>query len=419
MAMDSSQSRTGGIRKLRSKLSITSSSSSTLSDMTNKDYIHPESLITMRQIGEGAFATVDLCKYNPPDGGKQELVAVKRLRPSILKDKTELQLFVGETKLLKKLKHRNIVRYIGVGGLGSLSLMNLNSARKVLSSTFLVQEYMEGGNLRSQVLKQMCRTHTKNKYYSQKQALEWIMQIAAGLKYLHTLRPKVVWRDAKLENILLRKVEGGKKLEACLADFGLSVVLPGPQGDESSLNLRKSIKANKSTGDAGLDSLASKVSGIMHGQGLQSNLSMASMDESFDLTGRTGSYFYMAPEVVENKPYNEKADIFSFGCLMYELLTGAITSQVVVGPTGNVRAAEVYAAQVASGERRPLPDSIPEALRQIIADCWAQDPKARPKIRAVVDRLAKFHESQQPAGKGNDGAKNGMARPKGSCCTVM
>ena len=39
---------------------------------------------------------------------------------------------------------------------------------------------------------QMCRTHTKNKYYSQKQALEWIMQIAAGLKYLHTLRPKVV-----------------------------------------------------------------------------------------------------------------------------------------------------------------------------------------------------------------------------------
>ena len=30
------------------------------------------------------------------------------------------------------------------------------------------------------------------------------------------------------------------------------------------------------------------------------------MDESFDLTGRTGSYFYMAPEVVENRPYNEK-----------------------------------------------------------------------------------------------------------------
>ena len=53
------------------------------------------------------------------------------------------------------LRPMNIVRYIGVGGLGSLSLMNLNSARKVLSSTFLVQEYMEGGNLRSQVLEQV------------------------------------------------------------------------------------------------------------------------------------------------------------------------------------------------------------------------------------------------------------------------
>ena len=74
--------------------------------------------------------------------------------------------------------------------------------------------------------------------------------------------------------------------------------------------------------------------------------------------------------------------------------------------------------QVASGERRPLPDSIPEALRQIIADCWAQDPKARPKIRAVVDRLAKFHDSQEPACEANGGAKNSMAS-KGGCCTMM
>ena len=40
-----------------------------------------------------------------------------------------------------------------------------------------------------------------------------------------------------------------------------------------------------------------------------------------------------------------QADIFSFGVLMYELLCGCITSQLVVGPTGNMRAAEVYAAK--------------------------------------------------------------------------
>lgn len=40
-----------------------------------------------------------------------------------------------------------------------------------------------------------------------------------------------------------------------------------------------------------------------------------------------------------------QADIFSFGVLMYEVLCGCITSQLVVGPTGNIRAAEVYAAK--------------------------------------------------------------------------
>ena len=54
-----------------------------------------------------------------------------------------------------------------------------------------------------------------------------------------------------------------------------------------------------------------------------------------------------------------QADIFSFGVLMYEVLCGCITSQLVVGPTGNMRAAEVYAAkashrQLSSAERPEL-----------------------------------------------------------------
>ena len=50
---------------------------------------------------------------------------------------------------------RYIVEYIGVGGSGDISLRNAESARKVLNSTFLVQEYVEGGNLRNQVLEQV------------------------------------------------------------------------------------------------------------------------------------------------------------------------------------------------------------------------------------------------------------------------
>ncbi len=50
--------------------------------------------------------------------------------------------------------------YIGVGGSGEMSLRNADSARKVLNSTFLVQEYVEGGNLRRQVLEQVCLSHS-------------------------------------------------------------------------------------------------------------------------------------------------------------------------------------------------------------------------------------------------------------------
>ena len=50
---------------------------------------------------------VELCKYKPPSGGSEVLVAVKRLLPSILKNKEELLAFVEETKLLRKLRHRH------------------------------------------------------------------------------------------------------------------------------------------------------------------------------------------------------------------------------------------------------------------------------------------------------------------------
>jgi len=69
------------------------------------------------------------------------------------------------------LLHRHITKYIGVGGKHEGSLHNAEQAKQVLSSTYLVQEYIDGGNLRKQVLEQVsfsvrhaskhCTCHTK------------------------------------------------------------------------------------------------------------------------------------------------------------------------------------------------------------------------------------------------------------------
>ena len=145
---------------------------------------------------------VDLCKYKTPTGG-ETLVAVKRLRPSIIRNKAELKNFVEETKLLRKLHHRYlrlfrglqnrlactgthsyaclrkachacictqdiavigpslrhayryITKYVGVGGRLEASLDDEEQAKDVLEHMFLVQEYLDGGNLRKQVLEQV------------------------------------------------------------------------------------------------------------------------------------------------------------------------------------------------------------------------------------------------------------------------
>lgn len=126
--------------------------------------------------------------------------------------------------------NRHITKYIGVGGKHEGSLRNAEQAKQVLSSTYLVQEYIDGGNLRKQVLEQvrcsvrhyqcsvhavlsfkpnlfafttardaaealyvlqMCTNHLKKKHYTEAQALQWAIQIAKGLRYLHSAKPKV------------------------------------------------------------------------------------------------------------------------------------------------------------------------------------------------------------------------------------
>ena len=55
---------------------------------------------------------------------------------------------------------------------------------------------------------------------------------------------------------------------------------------------------------------------------------------------------FMAPEVYRSQNYNEKADVFSFACIMYEVFARFIVSTSVVGPTGDPDTARVYAHKV-------------------------------------------------------------------------
>ncbi|XP_062193930.1 serine/threonine-protein kinase STY46-like isoform X2 [Phragmites australis] len=88
------------------------------------------------------------------------------------------------------------------------------------------------------------------------------------------------------------------------------------------------------------------------------------------MTAETGTYRWMAPEVIEHKPYDHKADVFSFGILMWELLTGKI-------PYEYLTPLQAAVGVVQKGLRPTIPKNIHAKLAELLQKCWQQDPAQR------------------------------------------
>jgi serine/threonine protein kinase len=114
--------------------------------------------------------------------------------------------------------------------------------------------------------------------------------------------------------------------------------------------------------------------------GLTKNLSpkLRTKGGMYKLTGRTGSFPYMAPEVAQCLPYNCSADVFSFGIMLWEMLA--------LRPAfGGGLSRKQYYDRVSLGGERPLVSiKWPPLTRQIMQECWATDPKDRPTFKRVA-----------------------------------
>ena len=96
------------------------------------------------------------------------------------------------------------------------------------------------------------------------------------------------------------------------------------------------------------------------------------------MTAETGSYRWMAPEVIRHEGYDQKCDVYSFSMLMYEMMTLCL-------PFNNYSPIETAFA-VARGVRPPLPP-IPDYMRQMIDDCWQHESSKRPTFCEIGARL--------------------------------
>ncbi|KAM8934605.1 mitogen-activated protein kinase kinase kinase 13 [Pelodytes ibericus] len=151
--------------------------------------------------------------------------------------------------------------------------------------------------------------------------VDWSCGIAGGMNYLHL--HKIIHRDLKSPNVLVTHTDAVK-----ISDFGTSKEL-----------------SDKST-----------------------KMSFA------------GTVAWMAPEVIRNEPVSEKVDIWSFGVLLWELLTGEI-------PYKDVDSSAIIWGVGSNSLHLPVPSTCPDGFKILMKQSWQSKPRNRPSFRQILMHL--------------------------------
>lgn len=114
---------------------------------------------------------------------------------------------------------------------------------------------------------------------------------------------------------------------------------------------------------------------------LHQNLDSMSIQSVNDYKG-TPAYF--SPEIWDSKNYSKSSDVYAFGFIVYELITGDL-------PFINMSSIDID-MMVANARRLPFRNEIPECYKDLIERCWAQDPDQRSTFDEIVTLLRENEE---------------------------
>jgi serine/threonine-protein kinase len=182
------------------------------------------------------------------------------------------------------------------------------------------------------------------------EALAITAQIAAALDAAHRIR--LVHRDIKPENVFLEAHADGERVR--VVDFGLAFIAAAP-------------------GDADPRAL-----GRLTDEGILG-----------------GTPAYMSPEQVRGRAVGPACDIYSLGCVLYELISG---HPPFVGPVADLLARHAY-APVTPLRQAAADRDIEPALDELVLAMLAKSPPLRPPPAAVVERIAALTEPGRVPGR--------------------
>ncbi len=274
----------------------------------------------LAQIGAGGMGEV----YKARDPKLDRFVAIKVLPSNLAQSGDLLARFEREAKAVAALNHPNILGIYDFGREGE--------------QTFAVMELLEGESLRDRL---------KAGPISPRKVVEFAQQIAEGLAAAHARG--ILHRDIKPENIFLTR-EGRVKV----LDFGLAKQLPEWMGGASPRSGTQT-EANLS-GQTHLPTLATSGSG---GPRTAAGMFM-------------GTVGYVSPEQVRGEATDHRSDIFAFGTVLYEMVSGrqafkADTSVQTLTAILQEDPPEFAATHI----------QVPPALERLIFHCLEKEPLRR------------------------------------------
>ncbi|XP_018098699.1 serine/threonine-protein kinase Nek1 isoform X2 [Xenopus laevis] len=179
---------------------------------------------------------------------------------------------------------------------------------------YIVMDYCEGGDLFKRINSQ------KGVLFSEDQILGWFVQLCLALKHVHDR--KILHRDIKSQNIFLTK---GGTIQ--LGDFGIARVL------NSTVELARTC---------------------------------------------IGTPYYLSPEICENRPYNNKSDIWALGCVLYEMCT--LKHAFEAGNMKNL------VLKIIRGSYPPVSVHYSYDLRNLLSMLFKRNPRDRPSVNSILEK---------------------------------
>ena len=260
--------------------------------------------------------------YLAEDTKLDRKVALKILPPALAANQNRMHRFVQEAKCAAALNHPNIAHIYEIGEAENRSS---NQTVEEESVHFIAMEFIDGHTLREEI-------HHERTPLSK--LLNYLNQVTDGLAKAHAAG--IIHRDLKPDNIMISR-DGHAKI----LDFGLAKLA---ESTERRLDLEE----------------------------VDSQVATVAMPQRTAPGAIMGTVDYMSPEQAKAKTLDQRSDIFSFGCVLYEAVTGRrpFAGDSVVDTLHKI----IHEPAPAIAESNP---NAPAELQRIIRKCLTKEPEKR------------------------------------------